>query len=118
MEKQESLESEKDVFSRMKCARFKCLNFLSDEKLSKKLDEANLAQRVQDIVEWEKLLLEMWIRLEMDARKGDPSEVLKSKRTPEENWIVERVFPGLILPDLLEMLGNSQEETSNVEEIS
>jgi len=101
-EQDEKRKNEEFIFDRVERARKKCLNFLADTRSPKKLHQIDLIRRMQDVIEWETLLAEMWTRLEMDVRKGDPSFPLKSARTSDENWVAEHVFPAAVfLPEFL-----------------
>jgi hypothetical protein len=88
------------IFSTMCHKRQKCLDFLASHKVHK-LSPLELQKRMNDIHEWERLLSDMWTRLEMDVRKGDLSSSLKAQRTPAENWFFEHVMPPAFLQEFL-----------------
>ena len=94
------LVEEAQVFSRLEKHRQKCCDFLMSAESKQEVD---LFTRMQEFQEWEELLVDMWTRLEIDARKGDPSFGLKNGRTPAENWIVNHVWPGLVFKDFLSL---------------
>lgn len=112
------LDKEQELSLLLKRRRERCLSFLDYVVAEQtenhgrvigavdhhRLDQVNLEDRMKEIMEWESLLIEMWTRLEMDARKGDPSFPLKSERTPAQNWVAEHVMPSAVLREFLDIV--------------
>lgn len=98
-------DAEADKFSLLMHRRKKCLDFLeSSSTPTAKLTDQDLDRRLEEILEWELFLAEMWTRLEMDARKGDLSFPLRAKRSPVENWVSDHVLPPAVLVEFLDIL--------------
>jgi len=89
------MAEEEEVFTRLVKRRKKCQSYLGGSVV--KLSPAEIENRLTDIQAWENQVAEMWTRLEMDCRKGDPSAPLKQSRTPTENWMIEKVAPFFFL---------------------
>lgn len=64
--------------------RAKCLRFLRAHTAHRL---PNVSERLQEIHELESLLGDLWKRLEMDARKGDPAEPLRHTGATTRRWL-------------------------------
>uniref|UniRef100_A0A6C0BMH9 Uncharacterized protein n=1 Tax=viral metagenome TaxID=1070528 RepID=A0A6C0BMH9_9ZZZZ len=93
------MESEEEIFERLARRRQQCLKYVHSQ--ASRLSDAELETRLAEIREWETQVVDMWTRLEMDARKGDVSTPLKSTRTPAQNWFTEKVAPFFFLAQFL-----------------
>ena len=106
-------DEEHEVFLELNRLRTKSIEYLvsigANQKEREKQEasihhHAELTERVREIVDLEKMLGECWKRLAMDMHpKGNLSNPLKRRRTPLENWIVDRVAPVMFLQEFLDI---------------
>lgn len=106
------METEDIIFQNLNQRRKKCLQCFSTVDSSTLGTKINKDERMKIIMEHEEHLTEMWKRLEMDTRKGDPTIMLKSKRSQEEQQAFDFLTPYFV-KEFLSCL-----ETGNVSRIS
>ena len=75
-------DMECDSWNELQRLRLKCLEFLRSSNFNRET-LPNIDERVVELVEFQKLLGELWKRLEMDARKGEMNAPLKHTRALE-----------------------------------
>lgn len=71
--------------------RLKCLDYLISATHGN--NRVCCTERLAEICELESLLADLWKRLEMDTRKGDPSAPLRHTRSVAEHWFSKTFAP-------------------------
>jgi len=101
-------DEEENIWEDLQRRRRQCLDYLQTQQSNahpKKLSTEDLLERIREIIEHQEFLAEMWKRLEMDIRKGDPSAPLRDHRRinavddPYKTWLRRRVAPLFFLQE-------------------